>query len=486
MKISIHAAADQIRAKKLTPLDLLESVLARIDQLDSQVRAWVLVDRENARRQAKQAGEELAAGRDRGPLHGIPLGIKDIFDVRDLPTAAGYKPWQQSIARQDATVVERLRQAGAVFVGKTVTTQFASFDPPVTRNPWRHDRTPGGSSSGSAAAVACGMCLGALASQTGGSITRPASYCGVAGIKPSYNRVSCAGVVPLAHSMDHPGVMAGCVRDLAILLQAIAGPDPLDPPTLAWPWPEPYRAGQGAVQKPARLIRLSNFFKDKAEPEVNAMMETAVKRLTEAGAPVDELPLPAAFAEISARHRTLMAVETAAYHDSRLRQNADDYGPCIRSLMEEGQKCPAPEFAEMLEHRRSLIDEMERMAASDILLTPATRDPAPDAATTGDPLFNSPWSYLGFPTVCIPVAWSRDGLPLSIQLAVCRAAEEVLEVAAQVRRIWSSIDEPLSENAADGDRSNPRGSDRCASGDPAPPSKTPMTAATPKKNRTGG
>src|ERR1700722_2763047 len=147
MKISIHAAAGQIRAKKLTPEDLLESVLARIDQLDSQVRAWVLVDREGARRQAKQASEELAAGRDRGPLHGIPLGIKDIFDVRDMPTAAGFKPWQNSIARQDATVVERLRQAGAVFVGKTVTTQFASFDPPPTRNPWRHDQTPGGSSS---------------------------------------------------------------------------------------------------------------------------------------------------------------------------------------------------------------------------------------------------------------------------------------------------------------------------------------------------
>ena len=431
MKISIHAAAHQIRAKKLSPEGLLESVLARIDQLDSKVRAWVLVDREGARRQAKQASAELAAGRDRGPLHGIPLGIKDIFDVRDLPTAAGYKPWQSSIARQDATVVERLRQAGAVFVGKTVTTQFASFDPPCTRNPWRHDRTPGGSSSGSAAAVACGMCLGALASQTGGSITRPASYCGVAGLKPTYNRVSCAGVVPLAHSMDHPGVMAGSVRDLALLLQAIAGPDPFDPPTLAWPWPETYRAGYGASQKPVRLIRLGSFFKEKAEPEISEMMETAVKRMTGAGVPVEDRPLPAAFAEISARHRTLMAVETAAYHESRVCQNADDYGPCIRSLMEEGRMCPAPELAKVLEHRRSLIDEMELMAGNDILLTPATRDPAPDAATTGDPLFNSPWSYLGFPTVCIPVAWSRDGLPLSIQLAARRGVEgQLLEAAA--------------------------------------------------------
>jgi Asp-tRNA(Asn)/Glu-tRNA(Gln) amidotransferase A subunit family amidase len=431
MSLSIHAAAALIRSKKLSPPDLLESVLARIDQLDSRVRAWVLVDREGARRQARQAADELAAGRDRGPLHGIPLGIKDIFDVRDLPTGAGYKPWQNSIARQDATVVGRLRQAGAVFVGKTVTTQFASFDPPPTRNPWLPDRTPGGSSSGSAAALACGMCLGALASQTGGSITRPAAYCGVAGCKPTYNRVSCAGVVALAPSMDHPGVMAGCARDLAIMLQAIAGPDPLDPPTVDWPWPETYQAATGALAKPDRLIRLGGFFQEKAEPETNEMMSTVIKKLTEAGVPVDERPLPAAFAEISARHRTLMAVETALYHEARLQQDASEFGPCIRSLMEEGRTYTAADMTRVHQHRPALITEMEFMAGGDILLTPAARGPAPTAETTGDPMFNSPWSYLCFPTVCIPVAWSREGLPLSIQLAARRGAEaQLLEAAA--------------------------------------------------------
>ncbi len=431
MHLAIHAAAAQIRAKKITPEDLLESVLARIDQLDSRVHAWVLVDREGARLQARHAAAELAAGCDRGPLHGIPLGIKDIFDVQDQPTAAGFKPWQNSIARQDATVVERLRQAGAVFVGKTVTTQFASFDPPATRNPWLHERTPGGSSSGSAAALACGMCLGALASQTGGSITRPAAYCGVAGIKPTYNRVSGAGVVQLAHSMDHPGVMAGCVRDLAILLQAIAGPDPLDPPTLALPWPETYRAGEGMVRKPARLIRLGGIFQEKAEAETNEVMATVIKRLAAAGVPIEDQALPAAFAEISARHRTLMAVETAAYHETRVRQYPKEFGPCINSLMEEGRHYSAIELSKVLQHRQNLIAEMDLMTGTDILLTPATRDPAPTAETTGDPLFNSPWSYLGFPTVCIPVAWSRDGLPLAIQLAARRGAEApLLEVAA--------------------------------------------------------
>ncbi len=161
-------------------------------------------------RRRRRLDEELAHGHDRGPLHGIPLGIKDIYDVFDWPTAAGSKRWEHSIARQDSDVVGRLRTSGAVFLGKTVTTQYASFDPPVTCNPWNFQRTPGGSSSGSAAALATGMCLGALGSQTGGSITRPASYCGVAGCKPTYGRVPLDGIVPLAFSMDHPGPMAHC------------------------------------------------------------------------------------------------------------------------------------------------------------------------------------------------------------------------------------------------------------------------------------
>src|SRR5206468_12689030 len=154
------------------------------------------------------------------------------------PTACGSRLWKDSIARQDSTCVRRWREAGAIFLGKTVTTQWASFDPPPTRNPWKHDRTPGGSSSGSAAAVACGMCLGAFASQTGGSITRPASYCGVPACKPTYGRVSCHGVVPLAGSMDHPGAMAPSVRDVALLMQVMSGPDPLDPACSNLPVPD--------------------------------------------------------------------------------------------------------------------------------------------------------------------------------------------------------------------------------------------------------
>src|SRR6516165_2629536 len=218
---TIHEAADAIRQKKITPIELVEQCLANIDRWEEHIHAWVFVDREGALEEAKRLTDELARGQYRGPLHGIPIGVKDIFDVFDWPTAAGSKLWANSIARQDADVVRQLRQAGCIFLGKTVTTQYASFDPPVTKNPWNLSRTPGGSSSGSAAAVATGMCLGALGSQTGGSITRPASYCGVAGCKPTYRYLPLDGIMPLAHSMDHPGPMAQNVMDLALMLRVM-------------------------------------------------------------------------------------------------------------------------------------------------------------------------------------------------------------------------------------------------------------------------
>src|SRR5438105_2612796 len=260
---TIHKAAEEIRQGRLSPSELLDECLSQIDRYEPKVQAWVFVDRENARAQCDALTQELKHGQYRGPLHGIPLGIKDIFDVFDWPTAAGSQLWKQSIARRDATVVGRLRQAGAVFLGKTVTTQFASFDPRLTRNPGHLDRTPGGSSSGSAAAVACGMCLGALGSQTGGSITRPASYCGVAGLKPTFGRLSCEGVVPLAPSMDHVGPIAGCVRDLAILLQTIAGADPRDPNCADHPVPD-FSVSQ--QESSPHMARVRGLFQDRAAP----------------------------------------------------------------------------------------------------------------------------------------------------------------------------------------------------------------------------
>jgi aspartyl-tRNA(Asn)/glutamyl-tRNA(Gln) amidotransferase subunit A len=430
---TISEAADQVRSGRVSPVELLDQCLERIDRLEQRVRAWVLVDRERARADAERLTKELRDGHWRGRLHGIPLGIKDIFDVFDWPTACGSRLWTHSIARHDATAVARLREAGAVFIGKTVTTQYASFDPPVTRNPWKAERTPGGSSSGSAAAVACGMCPAALGSQTGGSITRPASYCGVAGLKPTYGRVSADGVLPLAFSLDHVGPIARTVRDLAIVLQAIAGPDPYDPSCSHLPVPD-YLARLSRPPKPPRLGRLRGLFEDLAEPPVRAMMEEVVGRFRERGAAVVDVALPAGFAEVLKCHRTVMAVESAWYHGERLRRHPDDYAPKIRSLLEEGLACPAPEYARCKEHQKQLAQDMLACFQGEdglhALLAPATTNPAPAAATTGDPAFNSPWSYTGLPLVSMPAAWDAAGLPLAFQLVGPPWSEEQLVAAA--------------------------------------------------------
>jgi aspartyl-tRNA(Asn)/glutamyl-tRNA(Gln) amidotransferase subunit A len=406
MNWTISRAGQAIRQGRLSPVELLDDCLGRIDALEERVRAWVLVDGDRARAEARARQEELARGQDRGPLHGIPVGIKDIIDVFDWPTACGSQRWAASYARQDAPVVRRLRQAGAVLIGKTATTPYASFDPAPTRNPWDLTRTPGGSSSGSAAAVACGMCLGALASQTGGSITRPASYCGVPASKPTYGAAPAEGVLPLAPSMDHVGTMARCVRDVALLMQTIA-----DPPAADWLTP---LAGPLALPT---LGRPRGFFDRLASAEVRDFMDRVCAQLCEGGATIREVALPASFAEVVARHRVVMAVEAAAYHGARLRRYPDDYPPHIRGLIEEGLACPAPEYACAREHQQLLGREMAALLAEyDGLICPATTTPAPDAATTGDPAFNSPWSFTGLPVVSVPAALSREGLPLAVQL----------------------------------------------------------------------
>lgn len=424
---TVHAAAEAIRARKLTPVELLDECLARIDRYESKVRAWVFVARDEAREQAEALTRELDRGQYRGPLHGVPVGVKDIFDVFDWPTAAGSKLWANSVARRDSTVVARLRQAGAVLLGKTVTTAYASFDPPPTRNPWNRDRTPGGSSSGSAAAVACGMCLGALASQTGGSITRPAAFCGVASIKPTYGRVSVDGVVPLAPSMDHVGVMAGCVRDVAILYQTIAGWDERDPHCqnrLVHDAVEGINATVSDSDEGPEYRALETtggLFADRAGEEIRDAMAATIQRLCrdeptdQAIGHVTPIVLPASFAEVLPRHQTIMAVEAAAFHELRFRRHPDDYPPRIAELIREGLSHSAAEYARTREHQRALTQEL-KAARFRFLLTPATLGPAPSAETTGNPAFNSPWSYTGLPTVSIPMAWTTDGMPLSLQI----------------------------------------------------------------------
>jgi aspartyl-tRNA(Asn)/glutamyl-tRNA(Gln) amidotransferase subunit A len=408
---TIHEAADAIRERKVTPVELVQQCLANIDRWEERVRAWVFVDRAGALAEAKRLTQELERGQYRGPLHGIPIGVKDIFDVFDWPTAAGSKLWANSIARQDADVIRQLRQAGAIFLGKTVTTQYASFDPPITRNPWNLERTPGGSSSGSAAAVATGMCLGALGSQTGGSITRPASYCGVAGCKPAYGAVSLNGIVPLAPSMDHPGPIGNCVADLAILLQAMAA--------TVGPGPNPDYLLECRKPGPPTLLRARGLFHEAAEPAVQAAMDEVSEALAGKGATIRDVSLPAAFSEVVRRHRVVMAVEAAQFHRERLTRHQEDYLPCIRALLEEGLACSAVEYADCKRHQKDLNEAMTLLAPRGILLTPATTSPAPNRATTGNPAFNSPWSYTGLATTSIPTGQFVAGLPLAIQLVCC-------------------------------------------------------------------
>jgi aspartyl-tRNA(Asn)/glutamyl-tRNA(Gln) amidotransferase subunit A len=418
--LTTSEAAPLIRSGDLTPSELLEQCLARIDRYEGRVRAWVVVDRDGAREQADRLTKELAAGQYRGPLHGIPVGVKDIIDVFDLPTGCGSRRWANSYARRDATCVARLRQAGAVIVGKTVTTAYASFDPPPTRNPWNLDRTPGGSSSGSAAAVACGMCLGALATQTGGSITRPASYCGVYSLKPTYGRVSVNGVLPLAPSLDHVGVMANSVRDLAVLFQAIAGRGADVEDCIA----EIEWSLRPDSDQPPVVRRLRGMFDELAEPVARAALDgLTYKPPGEYYPSVEDFVPPPGFADVLSDHRLVMAVEAAEYHGPRFRRRPDDYPPRVGGLIEEGLRAPATDYRRALRRRLRLANELNATFRGAVLMTPAATGPAPDAATTGDPAFNSPWSFTGLPTVSVPCGWTPDGLPLSLQLVGWRRGE---------------------------------------------------------------
>lgn len=407
---TIAGVGRALREGRTSCVQVLKDCLEQVDEWEAKVQAWVLLDREQALEQALELDDELKAGNDRGPLHGIPIGIKDIIEVAGLPTACGTKRWSHRIADLDAEVVADLRRAGAVIMGKTVTTPYAWIDPPKTRNPWDLERTPGGSSSGSAAAVACGMCLGAIGSQTGGSITRPASFCGVAGMKPTHGLIPTAGVLPLAPSLDHVGPIARTVDDLRSLFHAIhhnQTPKNDD------------RAVPHELERAPRLGRLLGFFDNEAQSVTRSAFNQACRFLEEGKATVIELPDPIDFEQVLKDHRRVMAAEAAATHSYSLDAEPDSYPPQITNLIVEGRSLSA--LAYLNAKNRAAVDRMMIMAALvsgelDALITPATIGPAPEASTTGNPAFNSPWSYTGLPTVSFPIGEAADGSPLAVQL----------------------------------------------------------------------
>jgi len=349
-------------------------------------------------------------------LHGIPIGVKDIIDVAGLPTLAGSTLPDSSAALSDSPIVTQLREAGAIILGKTVTTEFACFDPSPTRNPWNHHHTPGGSSSGSAAAVAAGMCLAALGTQTGGSIIRPAAYCGVCGLKPTFGRLNMSGIVPVSTSLDHVGPIAGSVADLQVLFAVLSGEVPV----------------VGGQDKPLRIGVIESVLEETSCQETVDLVRQAINSLGDAGALISKFTLPTGFGELREYHWRIMAREAADYHRRWFPQRRDVYGQRIAAMLDEGLAVTDEDYQEARSHQKHLSAEIDRAWGNiDVLLTPATPSPAPaDLDTTGDPRFNSPWSYVGLPAVTFPIGLSASGVPIGVQWLGHRGEDQRLLSAA--------------------------------------------------------
>ncbi|OHB84588.1 MAG: hypothetical protein A2V98_23130 [Planctomycetes bacterium RBG_16_64_12] len=421
--ISIFDACRGIQSGRLAPLDLVERCLERIRRHEDRVHAWVVVDEEGARRAAQRLGEEVAHGSYRGPLHGIPVGIKDIVDVQGFPPRAGSPLTEPDAKRSDAPLVAALRRGGAIILGKTVTCEFACFDPSPTRNPWdpRLEHTPGGSSSGSAVAVALGMCLGAIGTQTGGSLVRPASYCGVAAAKPTFGRIATDGVVPVSHHLDHPGPIARTVRDLQYMLRCVIDLEEIElAKETAPPW----------------LGLVEDFFMEEADGPIREATGAAIRTLREGGARIEPVSLPEGFTEVHPMHWRIMVVEAAAVHRRWFDAHRDAYGPVISAMLDEGLAASAVDYAEALAHQRAFRRQMaalfNRDRPFDALVMPATDTTAPASlATTGNSKFQAPWSYAGLPVVSIPCGLASDGMPAAIQLVGRHGDDAALVRTAQ-------------------------------------------------------
>ncbi len=430
--LTVAEVAALIRQGDLSPVGLIESCLRRIDELEPKLKAWVTIDRDTILAEAGRLEEEGKQGKFRGLLHGIPVGIKDIYYTAGIKTTAGSSLLADFVPQYDATAVARLKQAGAIILGKAVTTEFAVLDPSVTRNPWNLEHTPGGSSSGSAAAIAARMCPAALGSQTGGSTLRPAAYCGIVGLKPTYGRISCYGVIPVAESLDHVGIFARTVTDTALLLQVLAGHDPQDSNSSQLSVPD-YSRGLGNLQRPPLIGVVQGFFFDRATEEVRAHTQATAERLAQAGAQVKEIPLPESFAPVPDALMTMLSVEAAQYHQDSFQEHRDQYSPKLSALLDQGLATPAVQYVHTRQAQRQFRQDMtEVLSQWDAILCPSTPAPAPrDLNTTGDPAFNGPWTFAGLPAIGLPSGLSASGLPMAVQLVGAPFAEERLLAVAR-------------------------------------------------------
>ena len=445
-----------IATKQVSPVEVVRVHLERISALDPTLRAFITVCADTALESARAAEADLMAGRTLGPLHGVPWAPKDLYSTKGVRTTGGSKILADSVPSDDATVVARLARAGAILLGKLNMHEFAYGPEGLnahygdTRNPWSADahRITGGSSSGSGAAVAAGLTPGSLGSDTGGSIRIPASLCGITGLKPTYGRVSRAGVLPLAWSMDHVGPMTRSARDCALMLAAIAGYDPADPTSSVLPVPD-YGAALTGDVKGLRVALLRAHFTDAAAPDVRTALEAAAKQLEQAGAVVDEVDLTQV-THVAAASAAIVASEALAYHASWMRSRSQDYQPDVRERLRMGAFVTGAQYVRSQQIRALLTREVdEALARRDVLLAPATPLAAPvlgeRETTLGDGPSDvraallrcaRPFNFSGHPACAAPCGFTAGGLPIGLQI-VGRPFDEatVLRVVDAYQRI---------------------------------------------------
>jgi aspartyl-tRNA(Asn)/glutamyl-tRNA(Gln) amidotransferase subunit A len=452
--LTLKQVSDRLRRKETSPVQLTEACLARIDRHDKAINAFITVTREQALMTAREMDAELKRGTRRGPLHGIPIALKDNIDTAGVRTTAASGVFKDRVPKEDADVVLRLKKAGAIVLGKLNLHEFAlggtsavTYFGPV-HNPWAIDRVAGGSSGGSAAAIAAGMCFGALGTDTGGSIRIPASLCGIVGFKPTYGRVSTRGVVPMAWTLDHVGPMCRTVEDAALMLAAIAGYDPLEPTSVDAPVPDYLRAIGAPTMKLRIGVARTPFF-DGLNPEVAKALEAAIGVIKKLTASVVDVQLPDG-GNIAA----VWNAEIYAYHQPWITKTPELYQDATRNLIQAAGKSPSATYAQARRHLDVVRREIKNVFGTvDLLITPTQRTIAQLIAGSPEPggaggLYNTAaFDIFGLPTISVPCGFSTAGLPIGLQISGNHFAESsvlALAHAYEQATTWHTRRPPLS------------------------------------------
>jgi Asp-tRNA(Asn)/Glu-tRNA(Gln) amidotransferase A subunit family amidase len=414
--LSASEAARLIRGGTISSEQFVEACLARVREIDGQVQAWAFLDADHALAQARAADEWRLQGRPTGALHGVPVGIKDIFDTADMPTENGTVLYAGRTPSRDAAVIAMLRAAGAVIMGKTVTTEFAYFSPGKTRNPHNPEHTPGGSSSGSAAAVAAGMVPLALGSQTNGSTIRPAAYCGVIGFKPTHGMISRQGILTLSRTLDHVGLFARSIDDIALLATQLVGYDERDPdtrPRARIPFVE---VAAEEPPLPPMFAFVKTPYWERADEDTKEGLAELIEQL---GAQVEEIELLPSAIDAWELHRTIMEAEMAVNLEGEWNKGRDRLSEQLRAQLERGRNVRALDYQRALSRiapiHESFVELFEQRY--DAILTLAATGAAPKGlSSTGDPVFCTLWTLCGMPAISLPLLQSANELPLGVQL----------------------------------------------------------------------